>query len=422
MFPAFLYLATITEYAFNLSLYLLLLMWVNKNKKKILRAVEKFGTPLYIYSEENLLKQIAEYKKAFRGIDVLFCYALKANSNRHLCSLIAGRGFGADVVSGGELRAALSSGFRPEKIIFSGVGKTEEELALALRKNIFFINVESFEELEKLDETASRLGKRADFSIRINPDVDPHTHNYIATGKSGSKFGVDFEEASRMYSWARKRVRLNAVSAHFHLGSQLFSPVPYRKAFKKLLKFVSSLEKSGINLKSLDIGGGWGVKEGLDMGSPAVIAEIIRPYAGKYSFIMEPGRSVTASSGILAARALYRKTSGKRNIVILDAAMNDFIRPSLYGASHPVLNLSGGKGKKVRADIAGPVCESGDFFLKDFKTVLPERGDVLVILSAGAYGYSMSSNYNLRPKPAEVLLKKSGVRLIRKRQSYPEII
>lgn len=397
-------------------------MWFYKNKKQILKAAEKFGTPLYLYSQKNLLKQLETYKRAFKGMNILFCYAMKANSNRELCRLIAGGGFGADVVSGGELRAALSAGFDPRKVIFSGVGKTGAEMELALKKNILFINAESFEELEKLEETASRLRKKADLSVRINPDVDPHTHNYIATGKSGTKFGVDFREAARMYLWAKKSPWLNPVCVHFHLGSQLFSAKPYGKAFGRLLKFVSGLEKDGVTLKCLDIGGGWGVREGADMPSPSVLADIIRPYARKYSFIMEPGRSVTASSGVLAAKVLYRKKSGSRNIVILDAAMNDFIRPSLYGANHPVLNLTGRKGKKVKADIVGPVCESGDFFLKDFKGVLPERGDVCLVLSAGAYGYSMSSNYNLRLRPAEVLLKNRGVRLIRKRQTYQEII
>lgn len=396
------------------------------NLRLLKEAASRFGTPCYIYSEKILKDNVSAYKECFRGVDILFCYALKANSNPHILKIMADKGLGADVVSGGELLQALSCGFDSKRIIFSGVGKTKEELLLAIEKKILFVNVESFEELKVLGELALSVKKRVNFSVRINPNVDPHTHKYISTGKYGSKFGVPAKEALEMYFWSLKNPFLTPIGIHFHLGSQIFDARAYGLAFSRILKILEKLENKGILLKIVDIGGGWGVEEGEPLIPPFKIAEIISKYKGKYSFIMEPGRSLVASCGFFIAKTLYRKKSGARQIVIVDGGMNDFIRPSLYGARHPVINISKNGCKRGRAesavDIYGPVCESGDFLAKDVNLKVPDRGDLLCFLSAGAYGYSMSSNYNLRLRPAEVIISGKKAILVGARQKYSDIV
>jgi len=390
------------------------------------QVASKYGTPCYIYSKEILESNIFSYKSCFSGINISFCYALKANSNPYLLGIIANNGFGADVVSGGELIQAINCGFKPESIIFSGVGKTREELLLAIEKKIFFINVESFEELRLLSELANYKKSIVNFSIRVNPNVDPHTHKYISTGKYGSKFGVPAEEAIKMYLWTKKNKFLNPVAIHFHLGSQIFEAKAYNTAIVRIIKILKKLEKNEIKIETVDIGGGWGIEEGENLIPPREIASILTNYKSKYRFMMEPGRSIVASSGFFVTKTLYRKKSGARQIVIVDGGMNDFIRPALYGARHPVINLNEKnlkKGRKIGfADIYGPVCESGDFLAKNVKIKVPGMGDLLCFLSAGAYGYSMSSNYNLRPKPAEILVDGETISLIGARQEYKDII
>ncbi len=392
-----------------------------KNKiNSIIRAAFEYGTPCYVYFKDDLESNISKYKKCFSGIDVSFCYALKANSNPHILKTIAQNGFGADVVSLGELLQALSCGFKPDKVIFSGVGKTYDELSAAIEKKIKFVNVESFEELKKLSEIAESKKKKVHFSIRINPNVDPHTHKYISTGKYGSKFGVSVGEALEMYKWSRHNKLLIPVAVHYHLGSQIFSSAPYIKAFQKVEKLVDILYSIGIRINTIDLGGGWGVKEGEKLNPPYEIASFLRTKKDDYSFIMEPGRSIVASCGFFVVKTLYRKKSGNRNIVIVDGGMNDFIRPSLYGASHPVFNIMKNDKAREVIDIYGPVCESGDFLAKNVKIKVPDTGDLLCFMSAGAYGYSMSSNYNLRRKPAEVMVSGKKIQLARKRQEYKD--
>jgi len=404
---------------------------VFKDINIILKAVKKFNTPLYLYFYNKIIENLENYKKKFPK-NTLFCYALKANSNLKLCEIIANNGFGADVVSGWELRSAILSGFRKNKIVFSGVGKTKEELDYAVNSNILFINVESFDELRCLGEIAKKKNIKTNFSIRINPDVDPHTHKYISTGKEGTKFGVSFREALEMYKFGARHKFLIPKAIHFHLGSQIFDSKPYKIALDKILNFLNILRKEGIRLKYIDIGGGWGIKEGENLKGLDKLANIIKNYIKDYKFIIEPGRSVIASTGILLVKVLYIKKSGAIHIVVVDGGMNDFIRPALYNTIHPIVNLNQTVPgtRKGRVDIVGPVCESGDFFAKNIKLKgldrltdgkVPGRGDILAIISAGAYGYSMASNYNLRPKPAEVLIKGKSIKLIRKRQDYSSI-
>ena len=389
------------------------------------RIVRKTGTPVYIYSARKIISNLKTYQRSFSGVKPLICYAMKANSNGAVAGLLAGNGAGADVVSGGELYRALKAGFPPGKIIFSGVGKTAEEMAFALRSGILFLNVESFEEMSLLETVACKLRIKARVSVRINPNVDPHTHKFITTGKLGSKFGVALGEAGRLYSFASASRHLDPLGIHFHLGSQIDSPRPYQLAISSVARFIRRLRAGGIYLKYLDIGGGWGVKEGGDMPHPSALAGIAVPAARELGMelILEPGRSMVASAGALAVKTLYRKGSGKKNYVITDGAMNDLIRPALYGADHPVRPLVRRSGPARRFDIAGPVCEGSDFLAQNISIPTPAQGDILLVLSAGAYGFSMSSQYNSRPRAAEALITgRDSWRLIRERETYRDIV
>jgi diaminopimelate decarboxylase len=395
-------------------------------KPGILREIAaKAGTPVYVYSAEVFLKQIRTYKKAFRALDPLFCYALKANSSGALCALAAQEGFGADVVSGGELYRALKAGFEPGKIIFSGVGKTPSELEYALKAGILFVNAESLEEVLALERAAAGLKMRAPLSLRINPDVDPHTHKFITTGKLGSKFGVSFEEALKIYMYAAESAHLRPVGAHFHIGSQVHSAAPYALASGRLAAFILKLAARGVNLKYADVGGGWGAKEGGEMADPAPLARAVAGvFAGTgLKVLLEPGRSVAGPCGILLASVIYRKRGGRKNYIVADAAMNDLVRPALYGAKHPVGLIGPGRGPEREYDVVGPVCESGDFLARGVRLREPAQGQLLAVYSAGAYGFSMSSQYNSRPRAAEALITgPSRWRLIRRRETYGDLV
>lgn len=395
-------------------------------KPALLRKIaEKIGTPTYVYSQEVFLRQVKAYERAFRGLDPLFCYAMKANSSGALCALAAKAGWGADVVSGGELYRALRAGFAPGRIIFSGVGKTPAELEYALKSGILFVNAESFEEVQELERVAARLKLRAPLSLRINPDVDPHTHKYISTGLLGSKFGVSFEEALKIYIYAAESRHLKPVGAQFHIGSQVHSAAPYAQAAGRLAAFIVKLASRGVNLKHADAGGGWGVKEGAEMADPAALARAIGSVFGGtgLKLVLEPGRSVCAPSGLLLSRVIYRKSGGKKDFIIADAAMNDLVRPALYGAKHPAALIGAGRGPARRWDIVGPVCESGDFLAEGVLLPEPHPGQLLAVYSAGAYGFSMSSQYNSRPRAAEVLITGPATwRLIRRRETYADLV
>jgi diaminopimelate decarboxylase len=389
------------------------------------KIAAKAGTPVYVYSKELFLKQVRAYERAFRGLDPLFCYAMKANSSRGLCALAAGAGWGADVVSGGELYRALRAGFKPGRIIFSGVGKTPAELEYALKAGVLFVNAESFEEVLELEKAAKRAGVRAPLSLRINPDVDPHTHKFISTGKLGSKFGVSFEEALKIYVYAAESRHLRPVGAHFHIGSQVASAGPYALAAGRLAAFMLKLASRGVNLKYADCGGGWAAKEGAEMADPAALAKAIDGvFRGSgLQLILEPGRSVAAPAGALLTRVLYRKGSGSKNYLVVDAAMNDLVRPALYGARHPVALVRPGRGPIKTYDVVGPVCESGDFLAEGARLREPAQGALLAVYSAGAYGLSMSSQYNSRPRAAEALITGPAAwRLIRRRETYKDLV
>lgn len=393
----------------------------------IIQAAERFGTPLYLYSKELLLRQANSYIDAFSSVNPLFCYAMKANSNRTFCGILANKGFGADVVSGGELYRALRAGFQPKKIIFSGTGKTREELEYALKENILFLNVESSDELRVLEKIAAKYGKKTDFSVRINPKVHPGTHSYISTGMKGSKFGVSFDEAFEMYQYAAKSEWICAKCVHFHIGSQIRSLEPYNAAAEKLRSFIMKLEQAGIILDYANIGGGWGVPEGQEMPNPSTLlpaAEKLHSLGKK--IILEPGRSIAAPCGIIVAKILYEKNADGKKFLITDCGMNDFIRPALYGAEHPValitVNDKSNPGESSLYDIAGPVCESSDIEVHDVLLSNPHVGDLVAIMSAGAYGFSMSSDYNSRPRPAEAIMENGSVRLIRKRGNFEDLV
>jgi len=395
-------------------------------KKLLLAIAAKTGTPVFVYSRDEIETRLRAYREALDGTDSLICYAMKANSNMAICGIVKKAGAGADVVSGGELARALGCGFPPDRIIFSGVGKTAAEHEAAIRARILFLNVESIEEAAALEKTAARLKKQCRIAVRINPDIDPHTHEYISTGKRGKKFGVTVREAMTIYKMAAKSRYLKATGIHSHLGSQ----IRRISAFEKNARFLLWLREeaarhAGADLRYLDIGGGWYCAEGEKPASPAqMLGKVKTILSGSgATLVVEPGRSIVAPSGMLLSSVLYRKRSGDKNFAIIDAAMNDLLRPSLYGARHPVVNLSNGKGPSSTVSLVGPVCESGDFMGVDMRMAVPRQGDVVAVLSAGAYGMSMSSQYNSRPRAAEALVEKSGKwSIIRKRETYEDLI
>jgi diaminopimelate decarboxylase len=382
----------------------------------------RVGTPAYVYSADILMRQVRAYRNAFPG--ALICYAMKANPSGAVCRLLARGGLGADVVSGGELFRALRAGFRADRIIFSGVGKTAAELDLALSKKVLLVNVESAQELDALEAAARRRGMMARLSVRINPDIDPRTHKFISTGKSGTKFGVSFAEAEVMFRRAAASRWLFPSGAHIHLGSQIHSAGPYRAAARAMAAFVRRLDAAGIKLSYVDMGGGWGAREGAEMAPPAALARALAPAASLAgtTLVIEPGRSIAAPAGLLLTRVLYMKKSGRKDFLVVDAAMNDLVRPAFYGSRHPILPLRPRRAPAGRFAVVGPVCESGDFIGSDVPMPRPEPGDLLAVMSAGAYGMSMSSNYNSRPRAAEVLVTGRAWKIVRRRETDPDLV
>jgi diaminopimelate decarboxylase len=390
------------------------------------RIAESAGTPVYVYSKRQLLSGYRAYSRAFRGIPHLICYALKANSNLALLKLLAREGSGADIVSGGELFRALKSGIPAKKIVFAGVGKTEEEIRIALKKNVLSIHVESEQELYLVNGIASALRRKAPVSFRVNPDVDPKTHPYISTGLKQHKFGIPIEESAELYSKASRMPNIQIEGVHIHLGSQISGTDPFEDAIRKVIALIDDLRKEGIAIKHLDIGGGLGIdyENANATANPAGLAVVIRSLWNRKGLllILEPGRSIVAPAGVLLTKVLFTKENYGKRFVIVDAAMNDFIRPSLYGAHHEILPVTKSDRSPLSVDVVGPVCETGDFFAKD--RLLPETfpGDLLVLLHAGAYGFSMSSNYNSRKRPAEVLVDGPRFYTIRRRETDLDLL
>lgn len=383
------------------------------------------GTPVYIYSYNTLLRHFKAYEKAFDDIPHIICFALKANSNSAVIRLLATHGCGADVVSGGELFRALKSGVSPQKIVYAGVGKTEEEIIYALKNKILMFNVESDDELLEIDRIAGKMKMKAPIALRINPDIDPKTHPYISTGLKKHKFGIPIEKALECYGLANNLKNIAIVGVHKHIGSQITEISPFVDALKRILALIDSLIKQGISIKYLDIGGGLGITYKDEKPPyPSHLARNILPLLSKrnLTLVIEPGRSIVGNAGILVTKVLYLKKVENKEFVIVNAGMNDLIRPSIYGAYHNIQPVIENSRDEVTVDIVGPICESGDFLAKDRQISRVEKGEYLAVMSAGAYGYAMSSNYNSRPRPAEVLVKDNEYAIIRQRETYKDLI
>jgi len=386
---------------------------------------DKYGTPLYIYDFDYMTAQYNELKEAFRGRKSIVAYAVKSNSNLSVVQHFAKLGSGADCVSIGEVRRAFLAGIPAYKIIFSGVGKTDAEISEAIEREILYINVESDAELERVALMAQELNTQARISIRVNPNIDPKTHPYISTGLHDNKFGVDLDTAKRMYIKANNSQHLDPVGIHFHIGSQLTELEPIREASEIVADLVRSLEAIDIELKFFDVGGGLGVKYNDEVTiKPYDYAQaVLGTLKGlDLTILCEPGRFLTANAGYFVTKVLYEKQNGEKKFVVVDGAMNDLLRPSLYKAYHEIEALTQNKGDLRAVDVVGPVCESGDFFAKDYKLPPLNHNDILVIKSAGAYGFGMGSNYNTRGRSAEVAIENGQDRIIRQRESFEDLI
>jgi len=385
------------------------------------------GTPLWVYSTATLTRHWRVLERSLRGLRHQTCYAVKANGNLAVLSLLARLGAGFDIVSGGELYRVLKAGGDPRKVIFSGVGKRDDEIAFALEVGVRVLDVESAEELARVSIVARRMGVRAPIALRVNPDVDAGTHPYISTGLHRNKFGVPVPEALRLYALAACDPALRVAGVAMHIGSQITDVAPFVDAIARMRGLVRELERQGIAVGHLDVGGGLGIPYDPDAAeppSPAVYgAAVKRALAGfRGEVLLEPGRVLVGNAGVLVTRVLYRKRNGRRRFVVVDAAMNDLVRPALYGAHHEVEPVGPPSGKPVPCDVVGPICESADFLARRRRLPEPAAGDLLCVRSAGAYGFSMSSNYNARPRAAEVLVEGDRALLARRRESYADLV
>ena len=390
--------------------------------ENIVRAT---GSPVYIYSYRTIERHYKVFDNAFKGVPHIICYSCKANSNIAILRAIGRLGGGVDIVSGGELYRSSAAYIPNDKIVFSGVGKTEEEIVAAIRSNILMINVESEEELSTIARIASKMKKHVPLSIRVNPEIDPKTHPYITTGLKKNKFGVMREDAMKLYDRIKAHKYLMPVGISSHIGSQILELGPFKEAVCSLKEMVKQLKEKGITLKFIDIGGGLGItyKDELPP-HPDDYARIIEEElkGTELTLILEPGRVIVGNSGIFVTKLLYIKKVPGKTFYIVDGAMNDLVRPSLYGAFHEIVSVRYNDAKKINVDVVGPVCESGDFLAKDRDMPLVESGELLAVLSAGAYGFSMSSNYNSRRRVAEVLVKDAEFNVIKSRETLKDLI
>ena len=385
----------------------------------------RFGTPCYVYSRAAIEAAYAEFATALRGRDALICYSVKANSNLAVLALLAKLGAGFDIVSGGELARVLAAGGDPRKTLFSGVGKRENEIEFALKSGVGCLNLESEAELARVAAVARRLGKRAPIALRVNPDVDAKTHPYISTGLRENKFGVPHADAERLYARAAAMPELEVVGIGCHVGSLLADPAPFVAAVERIALLVDRLEAAGIRLRHIDVGGGIGIRYREEAQQPigAFVAGTLAALGKRrQQVVFDPGRSLVGSAGVLLTRIEHVKPGAAKNFVIVDAAMNDLIRPALYGAWHEVRAVRQPESASAGAvyDVVGPVCESGDFLAKD-RRLSPREGDLLALMSAGAYAMAMSSNYNSRPRPAEVLVSGGAAHLVRSRETVEQL-
>ena len=390
------------------------------------KLTKQFGTPLYVYSYATLIDHYLKLKEAFREVNPLICYSVKANSNLSILKSLVDRGAGLDIVSGGELFRAIKSGCPPKRIVYASVGKTDGEIRVSIRRGILFFNAESLAELDNINRIAKVFGKVVKVAIRINPDVEPKTHKFITTGKITNKFGIDLETAAKIFTFRKNFSNLNICGLHIHIGSQITESTPYVAAILKVTEFINKLKDQNIKLEYFNIGGGLGII--YDKENP----QTAEKFAGKVvpllkktglKIIIEPGRFIVGNAGILVAKALYIKTTPFKKFVIVDAGMNDLIRPALYEAYHQLLPLRKSQSSgKEKVDVVGPICESSDYLAKDRLMSEINAGDYLAAMGAGAYGFSMASNYNSRRRPAEILVKGSKAFVIRKRESFLDLI
>lgn len=391
------------------------------------RIAKELGTPCYIYSHETLVRHFHAYDSAFKDIPHVIAFAMKANSNLAILRLMAREGSGVDIVSGGELFRALKAGVPASKIVFAGVGKSPDEIQSALKADILMFNVESPAEIHAINEVAASVGMKARIALRINPDVDPKTHPYISTGMKKSKFGIAADRALEEYKMASSLSHIDVVGVHAHIGSQLTDVTPFVDSLKKVVALIDTLKNHGINIRYLNIGGGLGITYSDEKPPlPQDLARAISPLVKGLglTLVMEPGRVIVGNAGILVTKALYEKTGETKHFVIVDAAMNDLIRPSLYGAYHEIrpVNEAAVHRPKQMVDIVGPVCESGDFLAKERSLPNIQPDDLLAVMSAGAYGFVMASNYNSRPRVPEVLVNGAEFHVIRERETYDDLV
>lgn len=389
------------------------------------RVARQMGTPLYLYSHRTLSRHLRRIDQAFGERRHLVCYSLKANSNLALLAIMARAGLGADIVSGGELFRALRAGFPADRIVYSGVGKTAVEIRAALEAGILMFNVESLPELEAVDRIAGQMDKVAPIAFRINPDVDPETHPYISTGLRENKFGVDHTQVLESYQRARGLRHVEIVGIDVHIGSQITQVDPFVASAEKLMEMALMLQDNGFSLEYMDIGGGLGIRYGDEHPpDPEELVAAVAPILERSgcTILFEPGRSVIGNVGVLIVQVQYVKHTPQKTFVIVDGGMNDLIRPSLYGAYHEIRPVVRSDAPAVEVDVVGPICESGDFLAKGRALPLPKPGDLLAVMGAGAYSFSMASNYNARPRPAEVLCVDGRCEIIRQRETYEDLI
>ncbi len=383
------------------------------------------GTPFYLYSHRTLIEHYRKVEEAFADVPHLVCYSVKANSNRAVLQALREEGAGADIVSGGELFRAREAGIPADQMVYAGIGKTDQEIRFALDSGILMFNVESGQELKAISRVAGEAGVTASIALRVNPDVDPHTHPYIATGLKSAKFGLSPDEALREYEQAAAMPNIEVAGVHQHIGSQITEVGPFKESLEKTGELMSQLKERGMNIRFMNIGGGFGIPyKGEEVPTPADYARVLTPllHSTGCKVILETGRMIVGNAGVLVSKVLYRKASESKQFVIIDAAMNDLIRPSLYNSWHEIMPVSWQERERETVDVVGPVCESGDFMAKERMVPRLEPGELLAVMSAGAYGFTMSSNYNSRLRVAEVMVRDGAWSVVKERESFEDLV
>ncbi len=389
------------------------------------KIAEEAGTPFYLYSLATIKRHFKAFNESSKIMDSIVCFSVKANSNIAILNVLFKLGWGADIVSGGELFRSIKAGVDTSKVVYSGVGKTAGEIEFALNSDILMFNIESMSELHLINKIAENMGKKARISFRVNPDVDPKTHPYISTGMKKNKFGINIKHALESYEEAKKLNNIEAVGLDCHIGSQLTEVAPFDDAVKIIKDLLLKLNKKGFNIQFIDLGGGLGITYENEMPPhPSTYMNSIKDILGGYKgkVIFEPGRVIVGNCGAFITKVIYNKSTGHKNFIIVDGGMNDLIRPALYEAYHEIIPVIKKTGSRVKADVVGPICESADFLGKERTFHSVDEGDFLAVLSAGAYGFSMSSNYNSRPRAAEILVDGDKYYIIRKRETYEDLI